>query len=77
MIPPGYKVSGLDKLEKSVDNAAGAFISKATVGGNTLKISTSKQYKNNYEPNVNWALMMDFLDEIVQFTNEKILLKKQ
>ena len=32
MIPPGYKVSGLDKLEKSVDNAAGAFISKATVG---------------------------------------------
>jgi len=77
IIPEGYNVSGLDKLEKSVDNVTGAFISSAILEGNTLKISTSKQYKSNFEPNANWGLMMEFLDEAVQFTNEKILLKKQ
>ena len=75
-IPEGYSVSGLDKLEKSVDNSTGAFISSAKMEGNTLKITTSKQYKNNYESVENWPLMMEFLDEAKQFTNEKILLKK-
>ena len=75
-IPAGYTVSGLDKLQKNVDNTTGAFISSAKMEGNTLKISTSKQYKNNFEPNENWAMMIEFLDVAQQFTNEKILLKK-
>ena len=76
-IPAGYSVSGLEKLNKSVDNSTGAFISKATIEGDKLVINTSKQYKNNYEPNSNWPLMIAFLDEANQFTNEKILLKKE
>jgi len=76
-IPDGYTVAGLDKLNKSVDNSTGAFISEAKIEDNKLIISTSKQYKNNFEPNSNWSLMIAFLDEAFQFTNEKILLKKQ
>lgn len=75
-IPNGYTVSGLDKLNKSIDNETGAFISTAKLDGNQLIITTSKQYKNYYEPNTNWNKMISFLDEANQFTNEKILLKK-
>ena len=75
-IPEGYSVAGLDKLNKSIDNKTGAFISTAVLEGNTLTINTTKQYKNNYESNKDWSLMMDFLNEAQQFTNEKILLKK-
>jgi hypothetical protein len=75
-IPDGYTVAGLDKLNKSVDNETGAFISTAKLEGNLLIINTSKQYKNYFEPNSNWDKMILFLDEANQFTNEKILLKK-
>ncbi|MCX7548624.1 hypothetical protein OS188_11745 [Xanthomarina sp. F1114] len=75
-IPEGYSVSGLEKLNKSIENKTGAFISSATIEGNQIIITTTKQYKNNYEDNADWPLMMEFLDEAFQFTNEKILLKK-
>lgn len=77
VIPDGYTVAGLDKLNKSVDNETGAFKSSAVIEGNLLKIQTSKQYKHNFEPNANWAKMIAFLDEANQFSNEKILLKKK
>jgi len=74
-IPEGYEVSGIDKLNKHVDNVTGAFISTAKIIDNALIINSSKQYKTNYEPNSNWGLMTEFLDAAFQFTNEKILLK--
>jgi hypothetical protein len=75
-IPEGYSVSGIEKLNKNVDNVTGAFISTATIEGDELVVTTSKQYKSIYEPNSNWPLILAFLDEASQFTNEKILLKK-
>lgn len=76
IIPEGFTIAGLEKLNKTVDNTTGSFTSSATVSDNALIISTSKQYKNNYEPNKNWGLMIDFLDAALQFSNEKILLKR-
>lgn len=76
-IPEGYTVAGLDKLNKSVDNETGAFISTAEIKDGKLLIKTSKQYKHTFEPNSNWKKMIAFLDEANQFTNEKILLKKK
>ncbi|WP_323789076.1 DUF3857 domain-containing protein [Psychroserpens sp.] len=75
-IPEGYSVAGLDNLIKNVDNSTGAFISTAKIEDRTLIITTSKRYKNYYEPNSNWSKMIAFLDEANQFTNEKVLLKK-
>ena len=76
-IPDGYKVVGLDKLQKNVDNPSGAFISNAKMEGNTLVIETSKQYKHNFYTKDKWPEILAFLDEANQFTNEKILLKKK
>ncbi|MEM6515234.1 MAG: DUF3857 domain-containing protein, partial [Bacteroidota bacterium] len=75
-IPEGFTVSGLDKLNKSIENETGAFLSSAKIIENQLIINTSKRYKSYYEPNSNWDKMIAFLEEANQFTNEKILLKK-
>jgi hypothetical protein len=75
-IPKGYAVSGIEKLNKNVENTTGKFTSNATLSGNTLTIKTVKQYNNYYEPNTNWNKMVGFLDAAYQFTQEKILLKK-
>ncbi len=76
-IPEGYTVNGLDKLNKSVDNITGSFISTAVLDGETLVIKTKKEYKSTYVPSKNWSLMVKFIEEAYQFTNEKILLKKK
>jgi hypothetical protein len=75
-VPIGYSVSGIDKLNKKVENETGGFSSVATLDGNKLVIKTTKYYNNYYEPNKNWGKMVLFLDAAYQFTQEKILLKK-
>lgn len=75
-IPEGYAVSGLDKLNKKVENSTGGFVSSASIEGNQLRIKAYKYYANYFEPNANWKNMTAFLDAAYQFTQEKILLKK-
>jgi hypothetical protein len=75
-IPSGYSVTGLDKLNKNIKNETGAFVSTAEIKGNLLVIHTSKEYYNYFEPKENWLKMVEFLDAAYQFTQEKILLKK-
>ncbi|MEW5675128.1 hypothetical protein ABGT15_02325 [Flavobacterium enshiense] len=75
-IPEGYTVTGLEKLNKKVENETGGFVSSATVEGNKLKIKAYKYYTAYYQPNSNWNKMMAFLDAAYQFTQEKILFKK-
>lgn len=76
IIPEGYSVSGLEKLNKKVENETGGFTSNAEIKGNQLIIKTFKYYKNYFEPNANWNKMIQFLDAAYQFTQEKVLLKK-
>ena len=76
-IPNGYTVSGLEKLNKKVENETGGFTSVASIVGNKLVVKTTKEYKNYYEPNSNWNKMALFLDEAFQFTQEKVILKKK
>lgn len=75
-IPNGFSVSGIEKLNKNIENATGKFTSNASLIDNKLIIKTVKQYNNYYEPNSNWSKMVSFLDAAYQFTQEKILLKK-
>ncbi len=77
VIPKGYVVSGLDKLQIDVDNETGFFESTAKIDGNILIIKTNKGYKHYFEPNSNWPKMIAFLDAAYTFTQAKVLLKKQ
>lgn len=76
-IPEGYSVSGIEKLNKTVENETGSFVSKATVKDNKLALEATKQYYHSFEPVGNWQKMIDFLDAAYQLTQEKILLKKE
>jgi len=75
-IPEGYTVSGLDKLNKKVENTTGGFVSSATIAGNILTLKAYKYYANYNEPQKNWADMTAFIEAAYQFTQEKVLLKK-
>lgn len=75
-IPEGFTVEGLDKLQKSVVNSTGKFISTAKIEGNELIITTNKVYNHNFEKKENWQGMVDFLEAGFQFTQEKILLRQ-
>ncbi len=75
-IPSGYTVTGIEKLNKSIENETGGFNSSAVIKDNKLIIKATKFYKNNYEPASNWLKMVDFLNLSYQFTQEKILFKK-
>ena len=75
-IPEGYTVSGIDKLNKKVENETGGFISSAKIEDGKLVIYTSKHYNHYNEPGSNWPKMVEFLDEANQFMQTKILFKK-
>jgi hypothetical protein len=76
-IPEGYTVEGLENLQKNIVNDAGNFVSSAEVDGNNLIVKTAKIYHHNFEKKEDWQKMVDFLEAGYQFTQEKILLKKQ
>jgi hypothetical protein len=75
-IPDGYTVTGLDKLNKKVENSTGGFVSTAKIEGNKLIISAQKYYTSYYEPAAKWKDIVAFLDAAYQFSQEKVLLKK-
>lgn len=75
-IPEGYTVAGLEKLNVNVDNVTGSFKTVAQVKNNKLTIVSTKCYYHSFEPNTNWSKMVEFLDAAYQFSQEKVLIKK-
>lgn len=75
-IPAGYKVEGLENLNKKTENAAGSFVSTASVANGVVTIKTRKVYtKNNYTA-AEWKQLTPFLTAANEFYTAKILLKK-
>ena len=75
-IPEGYKVTGLDKLNKSIVNETGGFTSTATIENGKLKYTTKKVYKKgNYTPS-EWTKMTPWLKDAYDFSQEKVMFKK-
>ncbi len=76
LIPEGYTVEGMEKMNVSVDNSNGRFIAITKVEGNQLLISTIKSYKKLDSPIEEWEEYLNFLDASYDFTQQKLLLKK-
>ncbi|MBL6448436.1 hypothetical protein JMN32_19135 [Fulvivirga sp. 29W222] len=77
IIPEGYEVQGLEKLENNVENATGGFTSAAKIDGDKLIIESKKYYSSNFNKKEDWPLMVEFLDAAYNFTQQQILLRKQ
>ena len=74
--PAGYTVKGLADLNQTVENETGSFSSKATVEGNVLKLSISKVYKQTKIKREDFGKMLAFLDAAYNFSQRRVLLKK-
>ena len=75
-IPAGFTVKGLLGLNQSVENETGAFITKATIEGNVLKLNIKKTYKQTKIKKENFDKMLEFIDAAYNFSQRKILLKR-
>ena len=76
-IPAGYKVEGLDNLKFNVDHPEAGFISSGSLAGNTLTITSSKQYKKAAVKKENWSNVVEMLEAAYDFSQGKIVLKKK
>ncbi|MCG2616827.1 DUF3857 domain-containing protein [Terrimonas sp. NA20] len=75
-IPEGYAVEGVDGLNRNVRNETGYFTVQANLVGKTVEIKVSKHYFHGYEPAANWNKLVEFIDAANEWTNAKLLLKK-
>lgn len=75
-IPEGYKIEGIENLNKSVINDAGSFVSSTKQEGNAIVVTVRKCYNHAYEPAASWTQMIAFLDAAADFNKQKVLLKK-
>lgn len=75
-IPEGYKVEGLENLNKKAENATGGFASSASVLNNVVVIKTKKYYTRSVYDAAEWGQLLPFLKAANEFYTTKILLKK-
>jgi hypothetical protein len=75
-VPAGYTVKGLTGLNQEIDNEAGTFTTKAVMEGNVLKLSVKKAYKQAKINKENFSKMLEFIDAAYNFSQRRILLKK-
>jgi hypothetical protein len=76
-IPAGFRVEGVDALNKKLLNDCGSFNASASLQGNQLIVHVQKEYAHHYEPASNWPKLLEIIDAASDFNNMKILLKKQ
>lgn len=75
-IPEGYSVQGVEALNKTVENETGSFKAEASVSGDVIKVKVTKIYSHGFEPASNWDKMLAFIDAANEWTNAKLLFKK-
>jgi len=76
-IPAGYSVEGLEKLNIDVQNGTGGFVTTAKMNGQQLVLTTHKFYNHQFEKAAQWSDMTAFLEAAYDYTQTKVLLKKQ
>jgi hypothetical protein len=75
-VPKGYTAEGLEKLNTSLDNSTGSFITTAKMEGSNVKITVTKVYKNAFEKAEKWPELLKMLDAAAAFEEAKIMFRK-
>jgi hypothetical protein len=73
-IPDGYKVEGLNEINRSVDNETGSFIVTAKEENGFVVVNMSKMYKQKNISKDKWKEMLAFIDAAYDSTFKYILL---
>ena len=75
-LPAGYTVKGLAGLNQNVENEIGSFTTRAIIEGNVLKLNIKKVYKLTNIKKEEFGKMLEFVDAAYNFSQRRILLKK-
>ncbi len=75
-IPDGYYVENVDALDYNIVSDLAEFTAKATIDGNIIRVNTSKKYKTLYASKDDWNKYIDFLEAAYEFSQKKIIIKK-
>lgn len=75
-VPAGYTVKGTEALNKKVDNSSGSFESIATIDGTNLILDVKKVYKGGHFETAQWPELVAVLDAAYNFSQSKVVLKK-
>ncbi len=70
-------MQGIDQLNTKVENEQGGFVTTAKLEDNKLVVTSDKYYNNIYDKAEAWSNYVDFLNAAANFTERKVLLKKQ
>ena len=76
-IPAGYTVKGIESLNQNISNDCASFASNARIENNTLVIDVTKMYKGQHFDLQQWPKMLEVLEAAYNFSQSKIVLKKQ
>ncbi|MET0463286.1 MAG: hypothetical protein ABW007_09025 [Chitinophagaceae bacterium] len=76
VIPSGYSVKGLENLNKELDNPVGSFSTTASVQGDKLVLDIRKIYKSARVNSSDWPSVLQILDAAYNFSQSKVILKK-
>lgn len=76
-IPAGYTAKGMEEMNVKKINKTGSFTSTAAVNGNTLTITVTRVYNNNFEKATDWPMLMELLNTASNFNSQKVLLEKK
>ena len=75
-IPALMQVSGIEQLNRDVENETGSFKSSAKMQGSSLIIKVEKTYKDIYQSKDKWEDLLKFIDEAVDFRSTKLILTR-
>lgn len=75
-IPPQYKVEGIERLNKSIENNLGSFKASATMEGTTLRIMISRIQNTDFISKTDWTTFLSIVDMANLLANESVILKK-
>ncbi|HZI52619.1 MAG TPA: hypothetical protein VFD56_02900, partial [Chitinophagaceae bacterium] len=76
IIPEGYTAEGLEEMKVNLDNETGSFVSAIKVENNKIIFDIKKVYKERQVKKENWDKMVEFLDAAYNFSQKKIVLRK-
>lgn len=75
-VPDGYTVKGLPRLNRTVDNDCGSFITTASVADGVLVINVRKLYKVRNLEASQWASLCAIQDAGYAFSQMRVVLQK-
>lgn len=75
-IPAGYRLQGMDAMNKQVRNETGTLSSMATSDGTSVTIKVVLENLHYYETAENWPKILEVSDALYSLFTQKLLLEK-